>query len=258
MKKFRYILIVVILIVVVVTVLVLSIKWRGDEIYRKVIISGNHTITEKEILKYAGLEDLSKIKSDEINENEIVERLKIHPDIKKVFVYKNPPEEIKIEIIEKNPIAIVNVGNELNFIDEELELVPFKNTGKVYDLPIINGIKFNKDKVYENYTKTELKIAITILMTIYRESKLLSDMISEINMSDNNNIILYTHDYTIPIFIPKYSEELFKDSNLRNDLLKRIKVMKCFLEEIYPEEKKEEIDKINLTYSNQLIVSFKE
>lgn len=258
MKKIKYILLVVVIIVIVIVVFVLSLRWRSEEVYSKVIVSGNHTISEKEIIKYAGLEDLKNIKSDEIKENEIVERLKTHPDIKKAFVQKNPPSEIKIEIIEKTPIAFINVNNELNLIDEEIEIIPFKNTGKIYDLPIINGIKVEKDKMLSGYSKADLKVAISILMAIYKESKFLSDMISEINMSDKNFIVIFTHDYAIPIFIPKYTEESLKDQNMRLELLKKIKALKYFFEEIYPEEKKDEIDNINLSYSNQLIISFKE
>ncbi len=258
MKKIKYILLFIVLVVIVIIAFLFSKKWRSGEVYNKVVITGNYTIPDKEILKYAGLEGVQNIESKTLNENEIVEKLKIHPDIKKVFVVKNPPDEIRIEVIEKNPIAIVNLGTELNFIDEEIELLPFKNAGKVYDLPLINGIKFGKEKTDELNAKNQLKIALAILMAIYKESKLLSDMISEINMSDKENIILYTHDFAIPIILPKYNEELFESSSVRNDLLKRIKAMKYFFEEIYTLESKEDIEKINLTYSNQLIITFKE
>ncbi len=258
MKKIKYILLFIVLVVIVIIAFLFSKKWRSGEVYNKVVITGNYTIPDKEILKYAGLEGVQNIESKTLNENEIVEKLKTHPDIKKVFVVKNPPDEIRIEVIEKNPIAIVNLGTELNFIDEEIELLPFKNAGKVYDLPLINGIKFGKEKTDELNAKNQLKIALAILMAIYRESKLLSDMISEINMSDKENIILYTHDFAIPIILPKYNEELFESSSVRNDLLKRIKAMKYFFEEIYTLESKEDIEKINLTYSNQLIITFKE
>jgi len=257
-KIVKYILLLIVLLGIIITVLVLSFRWRSEEVYNKISIIGNYTISDKEILKYAGLDGIQNVKSENLNENEIAEKLKLHPDIKKVFVVKNPPNEIKIEIIEKNPIALVNINGELNFIDEELDLQPLKNTGKVYDLPIINGIRFEKDKLLERNTKSELKIAISILMAINKESKLLSDMISEINMSDKENIILYTHDYSIPILIPKYKEELFQNIDVRRDVLIKIKAMKYFLEEIYPNEKKEDIEKINLTYSNQLIITFKE
>jgi cell division protein FtsQ len=101
-----------------------SIGWRSGYEIRKITVTGNQTLSREEILSVARLKDSAMIESDAGIEM-IRDRILNHPEIKKAFVSKNPPSELRIEIVEKRPVAILNAGNELLLVDDELESFPF-------------------------------------------------------------------------------------------------------------------------------------
>lgn len=260
MRK-KIIILTVIVAVVSVSAVVLAGKWRSQDIYRYVSISGNHTISDDEILKLSGLSKNIELLPEQINENDIINRLKVHGDIKKVIVTKVPPEELSVQIIEKNPIAIINYGNSLKLIDEELELYPFDDKGKMFDLPLINGISesgSNKNNFSNKKGGSDLKSAVYILISINRISKYLNSCISEINVSDKDKLILYASEKGFPIYLPRYSDKLYENKTEQSDLEFRIKTLKQFFENIFPSEQTKNISEMNLTYSNQLIITYEE
>ena len=160
-------------------------RWRTNVVYDKITVKGNFTLTREEILQAANIKQDSTINIDELNLVFIQDRISKHPEIKKVSVSKNPPNELVIDVIEKRPLAIVNVGNQLNLVDEECELFPFKNFEKLIDLPVITGIRQVStqqidDKAYMN----DLRLAVFITMNAFKKSKFLYNQISEINISD--------------------------------------------------------------------------
>lgn len=261
MTKKKIIILLVVVAIVSASAVVLAGKWRSKDIYRIVTVSGNYTISGDEIMKMAGLTENIELSPEQINENEIINRLKVHNDIKKVIITKIPPEELSIQIIEKNPIAIINFDNNLKLIDEELELYPFDNKGKMFDLPVINGINKPgtvKNKYADDKNDSGLKSAVYILLNINKESKFLNSCISEIYIGGSDRLVLYSSDKGFPVYLPKYSSNIQENVAEQRDLTLRIKVLKQFFESIYPAERTRNISKVDFTYSNQLIITYEE
>ena len=157
---------------------------------------------------------------------------------------------------EKRPLAIVNVGNQLNLVDEECELFPFKNFEKLYDLPVITGIKQApvaqqiEDKSYLN----DIKTAVFITMSAYKKSKFLYNQISEINVADTNKIILFTNDKSTPVYFPRSEEKNISDLNYQKELNNKLVVLKNFFEKSFASLKDKKLDYVDLRYNNQVIV----
>ena len=76
---------------------------RSGSSIEKITISGNYTISRAEILNIARLKD-TVLNAEEINIDNIQDRISKNPEIKKVFVSKELPSELKIEIIERRPV----------------------------------------------------------------------------------------------------------------------------------------------------------
>ncbi len=246
------------MIVLIAVVIYLTVNWRHQDEYGKISVSGNYTISDKEILEFSGLNSDSIMKPDNIDEKEIASKISKHPEIKKVTVRKIPPNEISIEVIEKNPIAIINSGDELSLIDEELEFFNFKNTEKLYDLPVISGIKFEKLNNDKNVVidKDKLKLAVKILMDIINKKSGTQNYISEINMADNDKIIIFTNDKAVPIYFPVYDMKSINNKEITEELNFKTEVLKEYLDKIYPKQKNSKIKYIDIRFSNQVIVCF--
>lgn len=228
--------------------------WRGNMTYDKITVKGNITLTKEEILQAAN------IKSDSVNIEElnlvfIQDRISRHPEIKKVFVSKNPPNELVIDVYEKRPLAIVNVGNQLNLVDEECELFPFKNFEKLYDLPVITGIKqFSQQQLEDKSYMNDLKTAVFITMNVYKKSKFLYNQISEINVSDTGRIVLFTNDKSVPVYFPRSENNNISDPVYQKEINNKLVVLKNFFGKSYESLKDKKLDYVDLRYDNQVIV----
>lgn len=231
-------------------------KWRNDEVFTKITVEGNYTIDRNEILAAARIKDDSTINVDELNIDLIQDRIAEHPEIKKVFVSKEPPAELKIQIIEKNPIAVLNTGSEVKLIDNELEIFPFNNYEKMFDMPVISGLKVKPTKIDpDKLDEEDLRIAAFIITNARREGKSVLYEISEVNMSDSEKVIVYSNEMGVPFYFPRLKGKSIVDKEYQDILKEKLDVYQEFCEKILGSQK--DIMYVDLRFSNQVVVNYK-
>jgi cell division protein FtsQ len=241
--------------VIIAVVVIYANRWRTNVIYDKITVNGNFTLSKEEILQAANIKPDSIVNIEDLNLVFIQDRILKHPEIKKAFVSKNPPNELVIDVIEKRPLAIVSVGNQLNLVDEECELFPFKNYEKLFDLPVITGIKqVSTQQIDDKSYLNDLKTAVFITMNAYKKSKFLYNQISEINTADTSKIILFTNDKSVPVYLPRSEEKNISDLNYQKEILTKLVVLKNFFEKSFASLKEKKLDYIDLRFDNQVIV----
>lgn len=255
MSKRKAILILLILVVVIATVIFYANRWRTNLKYDKITVNGNITLTKEEILMAANIKPDSTINIDELNLVFIRDRIAKHPEIKKVFVSKNPPNELIIDVVEKRPLAIVNLGNQLNLVDEECELFPFKNYEKLFDLPVITGIKqVSLQQIEDKNYMNDLKMAVFITMNALRKSKFLYNQISEINVADTGKIVIITNDKSVPVYFPRSEEKNSISFDYQQEIKSKLVVLKNFLEKSFASLKDKKLDYVDLRFDNQVVI----
>ncbi|CAN5490884.1 cell division protein FtsQ/DivIB [soil metagenome] len=244
--------------IIVISSVVFANKWRSDNKYEKITISGNNTISRDDILSIARLKD-SIGSTDDLNLKIIQDRISKHPEIKKVYVSKEPPAELKIEIIEKRPVAILNSGTEIKLIDNELEVFTYKNSEKLFDLPVISGVKISSLKSNEDsFDKGQLRTAIFLLINAEKKSKMLFNNISEINFSTPDCLTLYSNDNTVPFLLPYYSNVDISNKEYQKELLNKLNIFDALLKQKGNELERSRIQYIDLRFSNQAVVNYKQ
>lgn len=251
-NRFYILLIIVILIFVS---LLLSINWRGEEKVEMITVTGNYSVSRDEILYAARLSD-SLISAEEVNIDLIQDRISRHPEVKKVFVSRENPQELKIEIIEKRPVAILNGENEIKLVDDEPDVFPLKVSQKIYDLPVISGVRIDNSINPKNrYNRDDLRLALYIILNAYKESKFLYSNISEINLSDQEKVIIYLSEDSSPVYLPRYQDRNISNQEYRNLLDKRMKVFDSYLKSLGENHVKENVQYVDIRFSNQIIVN---
>lgn len=257
-SKFKILSFILVAGIVVISSVVFANKWRSDNKYEKITILGNNTITRDEILAIARLKD-SIGSTDDVNLKIIQDRISKHPEIKKVFVSKEPPAELKIEIVEKRPAAILNTGKEIKLVDNELEVFPYKNSDKLTDLPVISGVKMNTQKTNEEvYETDQLRIALFMLINASNKSKMLYNNISEINFSAPDCITVYSNENSIPFLFPYSADRKISDKFYQTEILNKLNVFDAMLRQKGNELQKSRIQYIDLRFSNQAVVNYKQ
>ena len=247
--------ILILIVLFVIASALLSIKWRSENVYDKITVSGNYTISREEILNSARLKD-TVINASEMNLSVIQDRIMKHPEVKKVFVSEELPSELKIEIVERRPLAILNGENEMKLIDDELDIFPFKNFNKLYDLPVISGVRIeNSPNPKNKYNKEDLRLAFFIILNSYKESKVLYNNISEINLSNPDKIIIYMSEDSSPFYFPRDNKVSIADPEYQNTLLNKLIVFESYIKQSMDNHLKKNINYVDLRYKNQIVIN---
>lgn len=101
-------------------------------------VRGLKELTEKEILTLAAIPPKQNLLA--VNSDLLVKRISANLWIKNIYVGRELPDRLVLEVRERNPIAIVKQASEFYLMDHEG--IVFKKMGKgdEVDLPIITGV----------------------------------------------------------------------------------------------------------------------
>jgi cell division septal protein FtsQ len=203
MKKFKLISLFALVLLFAGSSIVLSGIWKDKKNVKKIVVSGNTTLSKEEIFDFAKLND-SLIKSNSLSLEIIESRISKHPNIKKVDAVRENGE-VKIEISEKAPFALATNGQQVYLIDDKLSLYNIKKENNNLDIPIISGLSPTLDvNNYEKNDLMKLKIAQYIIQKAIKIDKILYSYISEINFTDSIGITLYSSEDAVPVYLVDY------------------------------------------------------
>jgi len=105
---------------------------------KEVSIRGLKELTEKDILTLASLPPQKNLLA--VNTELLMKRVSANPWVKNIYVGKELPDRLVMEVRERNPVAILKQAGDFYLMDNEGFV--FKKLGKndEVDLPIITGI----------------------------------------------------------------------------------------------------------------------
>jgi cell division septal protein FtsQ len=83
---------------------------------------------------------LSKIAKADINTSEIERRIEKHPFVKRASVFVGASDALTVEIDERKPIAYLMMKGKQYYVDAEANVLPYRLTETVLDLPIISAL----------------------------------------------------------------------------------------------------------------------
>jgi cell division protein FtsQ len=161
----------------------------------KVEVRGNRKTSEKEILEKAKIRldgnifrmDLGKIK----------DRVKEDSRIKEVRVKRQLPDRLLIEVEEKKPALWVNLPEGLCGLSKDQEIIPLEEEDFHCDLPIVTGLESpavvgeQSAAPYQRWPDTRAKFVSDFWNSMLEEDSSFADIISEIDLHEKANLVLY-------------------------------------------------------------------
>ena len=187
------------------------------------------------------LGEITNKKSKELNLYEISTLIESHPYVKYARVSRHYPSEIKIEIIERKPIAIVNM-DPMVFLDENGFVLPVEGIQTNYNLPVMNN--FNSEPQLYPLGKLALSIkvkeAIDLISKIKTHYSDLYNNLSELKISSSNEIELILSDLPTHIYLGN------------EKISSRIRTLKEFESKLKP-NKMSDFSYLDMRYDNQII-----
>lgn len=113
----------------------------------------------------------------EMDLKDVAARIEAHPMVRSARIVRTPPAGVLITIVERTPIALVNL-EALCGIDEEGVLLPFHPT--FVDLPIITGVTLKTYTLGRPVSEDGLRRCLTLLKDVRKVAPELWDQISEV------------------------------------------------------------------------------
>tara|TARA_Y100000591_G_scaffold330938_1_gene363368 strand:- start:677 stop:1441 length:765 start_codon:yes stop_codon:yes gene_type:complete len=178
---------------------------------------------------------------EEIRIDSITKIIEDHPYVEAARVSKWYPSTIKIELIEREPIAVLNI-NPMVLLDKYGFVLPYKTSKMNFNLPILNNFNTNLDFYpFGNKVLSEnVGNCIEWLNRIKNDYPSLYKDISEMKMTSKNDINIILAEYPTQIFLGN------------NQIWTKIEILKEFETELLP-MKLSDFSYLDMRYDNQVI-----
>ena len=155
---------------------------------REVLIEGNHRLEEIDVRRAAGLQLGSN--AFEVSTEDARNRLLQHPWVKEASVVRRLPNRVRIELVERKPVALVAL-DQLYLVSEEGAVFKRLGVDDPADLPVITGIA--SEQFYDDFDyRTAVLLRSMALLQDY-EGAGLSELepVSEIHFEGTTGIELF-------------------------------------------------------------------
>ena len=204
-------------------------------------LDGNIHLPKNVYLEYARLDDRTIY--PELNKSIIRDRIQKHPYVSKVEMSQRG-SNLHVKITEKQFEAILMVNDTQYLITDNSILLPVLEYTEKIDYPIISDPKLSGNLEVLNSIKSEDDIitGLKILTSVKLLNPDLYENLSEVNLRDGKDIVIYLSNSEYPVVIGR-NNEIRKVVNFTN-LWNYIKGKK--VDEI--------IDYIDLRYKNKIFL----
>ena len=219
---------------------VFSMEWKDSLKIQRVLVDGAKSISAKEIFSLAAVPLKSSLFA--IDLFEVQSRVMAQPFMKSVRVCRQFPDVLRIDVVEREPIASLNAG-QLHYIDEEGVPLPSSTSQRKFDLPLISGISgIQNVQLGKAISSKEIFDAIEICQAAQSIDTTVYRLISEINMNNGNDIILYSSDVGVPIILG------------HGDVQKKLIMLEHFWMNYINSGDAEKLQYIDLRFDDQVVV----
>ena len=219
---------------------VIAERWKESLKIQRVLIDGSQIIPAQQLYAMSGITMKSSLCS--VDMYAMRNRILAQPFIKSVSVYRQYPDVIRIRVKEREPIATLNNGS-MYYLDAESFLLPYVQTTAKLDLPMINGVsEMQKIHPGDYLAQPEIQQAIQLLQFAQAIDSSMYHFISEVNMNSGGDIILYSTDVGVPIYLG------------RGDIPKKLLTLQSFWGKFLKTGNAEKLKYVDLRFDDQVVV----
>ena len=231
----------------VLTLTVLSFNWStftGLNNLEDIEIKGAFIIPADEYME--SLAPVLRTPMNDINTRNMSLLLESHPFVHAARISKNYPNKIVVEIVERHPVAMLNM-DPLLYIDREGIVLPeLGNVGEEI-IPIMSGFNSARELYPIGHQTVSQKVSESIALIDYiiEHFPYLYENLSEVTLNSNDEFVLILANYPTKVILGNERME------------EKIQILNSF-EQSLPEEKGlHNFSSLDLRYNRQVIVKVK-
>lgn len=207
---------------------------------QKVVVIGAASVDAESVITRADVTPGASLFSLPLDS--VQARVLEEPNILTARVSRELPRTLKIQVKERQPIALINHGK-ISCVDAEgfIMDLPSKSLGSA--LPILSGFTA-EDEITVNAKTTNVKInnMLTVLREIRQSEAFLVPQISELVSNGKNEYILYTAESATRIYLGE------------DDFIEKVHLLEAFWATLQDRRDWNDFEYIDLRYHKQVIV----
>ena len=210
------------------------------DIRKNIKITGASIVSEEEF--YSQLEILNGVELEEINLREVSLLLESNPYVKAVRVSRQYPSTLSIEIVEREPIAMLNIDPIL-MLDRDGIILPDQGKSDDFLIPCLSG--FNPAK--ELYPSGQQTVSVKVQETMWLITRIIDtypslyNNISEVTLNANDEYVIILADYPTKVILGN------------NDIWSKIEILGKFENSLQNKRQLSDYNYLDLRYTNQVI-----
>jgi cell division protein FtsQ len=213
--------------------------WKSHLKVSRVTLEGNRIVEANELFQLAHVKNGTLIY--DIDLIGIQKNLLSHCYVKEAIVERNLPSTIQLTVVERKPIAMLNRAETI-YLDEEGVILPHSLSKALFDLPVLTGIQIKASQPYGSVLDNqEVKEALVLLKTAKLVNNEMYHLISEIQVRNGNDMVLYAAEGGVPI--------IMGEGNVPDKLVR----LEAFWKEVIHERGIQYLQYVDLRYSDQVV-----
>ena len=223
--------------------IIASLKWSSFtqmNLLEDIEIHGAHIIPDEDYK--SSLVHLLGTSINEINTREMSLLLESHPFVNAARVSTIFPNRIQVEIIERYPVALLNMDPPL-FIDEDGVILP--NIGNVNDriIPIMSGFNSARELYPIGHSSVSQKVleSVRLIDYIIEYFPKLYNNLSEVTLNSNDEFVLILSEYPTKVILGN------------SDFKNKINILNSFEKSLPQTQGLDHFTLLDLRYNRQVI-----
>lgn len=193
-------------IIVLLVYISLSVESEYEIEFKNVVIKNNLYLDSEEYIKFIRLDNKENFSG--LNLTIIKDRIEKHPYVNFANIAIDKKGELEIELVEKE-FGVLLFEEESNYlVTEKFEVVPKLPLTKNINVPItVNPKLDNSLSEFASLKRnTDIKTAFKIKETIKQVNTELSEMLSEIDLRNGRDIMVYFSNLDYPVIVGRNNE----------------------------------------------------
>ncbi len=209
-------------------------------------INGNVYLSKEEYYKYANFNDTENY--SELSLPIIRDRIQKHPYVKNAEVEYEGNGKVTVNIKEKLFNAVLLADNKNYLVSDEFELVPLQLYTQMVNYPVIinpnDKIDYAKKKYITN--ESESLIGLKIISSVKLINPELYDLISDVDLSGEENISLRLTNYEYEIKLTK------------KDFIRQLSYLSEIWNRLKNNQMQNRIEYVDLRFNQHVFIGFKQ
>ena len=214
--------------------------WKKNLTVSNVVVEGNRIVEANEILQLSHVKKGSPMY--ELDLAAVQRDVASNFFIKDVMVERDLPSTIRVTVLERAPIVMIN-RSDIIYLDQDGIVLPHSISKETFDLQILSGIPADAPmKTGSTMASSDVQEALLILAAAKSVSRELYHLISEVRLRNGGDIVLYAAESGVPI--------LFGHGEVASKMVR----LEKFWSEVVRDRGAQNLQYVDLRFDDQVVV----